>query len=293
VAGSGAIEPSEHYVLGHSDRELERLTRQAALIEPITRDLLLDAGIGSGMRLLDVGTGRGDVAFLAAELVGDTGSVVGFDRAATGLAVARGRAEAHAVGNVSFEEGDPTDRAFELPFDAVIGRYVLEFNPDPAAMVRRLAARLRPGGVVAFHEIDWTGARSVPPVAIWDRCCRLAVEGLKAGGADTEIGMKLPSIFAAAGLPPPTMRMTALVGAGANSDGPVHRLAGLVSSLLPSLEGHGLVAADELDPASLADEILDEVTAGASAVVAGSEITVWSRVQTAGGSSAGAQSAAR
>jgi SAM-dependent methyltransferase len=293
MAGNGAIEPSEHYLLGHSDRELQRLTSQATLIEPITRELLLDAGIEPGMRVLDVGTGRGDVAFLAAELIGDTGSVVGFDRAPTGLAVARGRAEAHPVGNVSFEEGDPSEHAFDLPFDAVIGRYVLEFQLDPVAMVSRLVAHVRPGGVVAFHEIDWTGARSVPPVAIWDRCCRLAVEGLRAGGADTEIGTKLASIFAAAGLPAPTMRMTALVGAGANSRGPVHRLAGLMSMLRPSLEALGLVGADELDPEGLAEEILDEVTARGSAVVAGSEITVWSRVQKGGGSLARAQSAAR
>jgi ubiquinone/menaquinone biosynthesis C-methylase UbiE len=59
-------------VLGHSEAELRRLTFQAALIEPITRELLVDAGIAEGMRVLDVGTGRGDVAFLVAEIVGDT-----------------------------------------------------------------------------------------------------------------------------------------------------------------------------------------------------------------------------
>jgi ubiquinone/menaquinone biosynthesis C-methylase UbiE len=59
-------------VLGHSEAVLRRLTFQAALIEPITRELLVDAGIAEGMRVLDVGTGRGDVAFLVAEIVGDT-----------------------------------------------------------------------------------------------------------------------------------------------------------------------------------------------------------------------------
>ncbi|HKB19915.1 MAG TPA: hypothetical protein VKC65_02800, partial [Gaiellaceae bacterium] len=48
------------YVLGHSEAELRRLTFQADLIEPITRELLVDAGIEEGMRVLDIGTGRGD-----------------------------------------------------------------------------------------------------------------------------------------------------------------------------------------------------------------------------------------
>jgi hypothetical protein len=51
------------YVLGDSDRELDRLSTQARLLEPITRRWLHEAGIVSGMQVLDVGTGAGDVAF--------------------------------------------------------------------------------------------------------------------------------------------------------------------------------------------------------------------------------------
>jgi hypothetical protein len=50
------------YLLGHSDRELERLRVQARFIEPITRRFFVDAGIAPGMRVLDVGSGVGDVA---------------------------------------------------------------------------------------------------------------------------------------------------------------------------------------------------------------------------------------
>ena len=68
------------YALGHSDQELDRLAVQARLIDPITRRFFRDAGIVSGMRVLDVGSGSGDTAFLAANLVGDTGQVVGRPR---------------------------------------------------------------------------------------------------------------------------------------------------------------------------------------------------------------------
>jgi ubiquinone/menaquinone biosynthesis C-methylase UbiE len=119
------------------------------------------------MRVLDVGTGRGDVAFLAAELVGESGSVLGVDRAAEAIRAARDRAAERGDANVAFEEGDPAELAFSAPFDAVVGRYVLQFQREPAQMLCRLVDHLRPGGIVAFHEIDWTGHRSVPPVAIW------------------------------------------------------------------------------------------------------------------------------
>jgi tRNA A58 N-methylase Trm61 len=75
-----AGENANDYVLGHSARELERLRRQAQLVNPITRQYLIEAGIAPGMRVLDIGSGAGDVAFLAAELVGLSGQVVGVDR---------------------------------------------------------------------------------------------------------------------------------------------------------------------------------------------------------------------
>src|SRR5258708_37784578 len=76
---------AREYLLGHSERELDRLQAQARLIDPVTRRFFHDAGVGPGMRVLDVGSGAGDVAFLVADLVGDSGEVVGADRVAAAL----------------------------------------------------------------------------------------------------------------------------------------------------------------------------------------------------------------
>jgi SAM-dependent methyltransferase len=263
------------YVLGHSDGELDRLAVQARLIEPITRRFFSTAGIGRGMRVLDVGSGIGDIAFLAAELVGDAGEVVGVERAPAALEVARRRASSVAISNVTFLEGDPAELPFDRPFDAIVGRYVLMFQPDPTAWLRNLLRHLAPGGVVVFQEPEWACAHSAPHVPSWERCCRLVVDGLIAGGADPEMGAKLPAVYAAAGLRPPRLAMESVIGAGAGGAEEVHFTTDVLITLLPELARLGRIVPGEIDPATLADRVLADVAARASVFVGRSEIGAW------------------
>src|SRR6516164_9494045 len=94
------------YALGHSEQELERLSRQAELFEPFTRQLFEQARITKGMRVLDVGCGSGDVALLASELVGPSGKVIGADQAISAVQRATERARARQIANVQFFKGD-------------------------------------------------------------------------------------------------------------------------------------------------------------------------------------------
>jgi len=80
------------YQLGSADDELARLELQGRALAQATYMILDAAGIRPGMRVLDLGCGVGDVAFVAADLVGPDGYVVGVDRSAEALARARIRA---------------------------------------------------------------------------------------------------------------------------------------------------------------------------------------------------------
>lgn len=229
------------------------------------------------MRVLDVGSGIGDVAFLAADMVGGDGAVIGADRAPAALEVARRRAEALSARNVTFFDGDPAELTFDRPFDAIVGRYVLLFQPDPTAWLRGLLRHLRPGGVVVFQEPEWAGAHSAPHVPSWERCCRLVVEAFTAGGADTEIGAKLPAVYAAAGLPAPKLAMETVIGGGAGSAEQVRFTTDVLVTLLPELERLGRVGPGEIDPDALADQVLADIAARTSVFVGRSEIGAWAR----------------
>jgi ubiquinone/menaquinone biosynthesis C-methylase UbiE len=99
------------YAPGHSDGELDCLSYQAEAFEPFTRQLFQQAGITTRMRVLNVGCGSGDVAFLAAELVGPSREVIGADQDAAAVSRATARAQAKGIGNVRFLDADPTLRA--------------------------------------------------------------------------------------------------------------------------------------------------------------------------------------
>ena len=86
------------YQLGSDEHELARLDLQGRALAPATRAILAAAGIRPGMRVLDLGCGAGDMAFVAAGLVGRDGSVIGVDRSPQAVARARFRAGDQTAG---------------------------------------------------------------------------------------------------------------------------------------------------------------------------------------------------
>src|SRR5260370_4338927 len=88
------------YALGYTDAEQARLIRQATLNAPHTERLFREAGIGVGHRVLDLGSGMGDVSMLVAGLVGASGEVVGIERDATSIELAQSRVAAARLRNV-------------------------------------------------------------------------------------------------------------------------------------------------------------------------------------------------
>jgi ubiquinone/menaquinone biosynthesis C-methylase UbiE len=267
--------PLLQYALGSTSAEHERLIRQAALLAPLTERLFREAGIGPGQRVLDIGSGVGDVAMLAANLVGPSGEVLGIERDPRSVARARSRVAEAGLHNVSFTESDANQIASDKPFDAAVGRFILQFLPDPVAVLRSLSRLLRPGGVLAFQEVSYAPFLLLSAhLPLWSAAASFLHESIHRSGANTEMGLALHRIFQEVGLPSPAMRMEILLG----SDPDFTRwIYDLLCSLRPQIRQLNL-SLDQLgDFDTLPDRLQAEVAASKTVVPFVALVGAWSR----------------
>ncbi|MCA2264607.1 methylase [Mycobacterium marseillense] len=262
------------YVLGHVDREVRRLLLQGRLYDDYTTYVFEQAGLQPGMRVLDIGCGPGDVSFIASRLVGPMGRVLGVDASAAVIEFARARAVEHGSDNVRFEPIAIDDIALDEPVDAVIGRMILMYLPDPVESLRRLAAMVRPGGVVAFCEMNSTVAGSLPDLPLWRALVDAVAQAFRSAGCDTTFGIKLDAAFRRAGLGAPRVR---LGGVGGDADVAI-QLAETWRSMLPVAERAGLVSEELADLDTLAQRLLDQAAAAEAVTITPTLIGAWARV---------------
>jgi ubiquinone/menaquinone biosynthesis C-methylase UbiE len=271
--------PAESYALGYTESELRRLALQSTLFGDVTADLFSRAGLARGMRVLDLGCGAGDVSFLAADFVGLSGSVIGVDRSEETITWAARRARGAERSNVAFAAADLDDYEPPTPFDAIVGRFVLMYLPDPAATLRRLVRWLRPGGRIAVLEFDTTvRGRSIPEMPLVDICVQRIWAALRSAGADAEMGLKLPRVFRQAGLPPPHLSLSAHVAADSDSLA-YENLAEGVRSLLPRMEEFGIASAREVEIETLAERLHAEAFQHEGVMIYPATIGAWTRVR--------------
>jgi SAM-dependent methyltransferase len=122
----------------------------------------------AGMRVLDVCSGTGASAIPAARAVGQTGRVIAVDIAESLLARLRVKARELGLDHLETRAGDLMDPPIgDQPFDAVICVFGIFFAADMAEAIRRLWARVRPGGQLAITT--W-GPRVFEPAngVFWD-----------------------------------------------------------------------------------------------------------------------------
>ena len=268
------------YTPGRSEEETERLIEQSRLFEPITRRFLKSAGIHDGMRVLDIGSGAGDVALAVAELVGSGGEVVGVDMNPDILETARERVEAAGHENVAFHAGDIQTLDVGNDFDALVGRLVLMYLPDPVAVLQQLIPRLRSGGIVMFQEIDFTitEAYKHPDTPLMGQLGDWVVEVFERSGANGNMGLELYRVFVEAGLPEPTLDAGLLIGGSADWPGYSY-VANSFQSVLPLLEHYGIATAEEVDVETIPRRVRDEIVASKRPVVIPPHIGAWARTR--------------
>lgn len=277
------IRSDEHdpaYVMGRSEDEARRLEERAEFFNPATRLLFENAGITTGMKVLDIGCGPGDVSLLAAELVGTTGRVVGVDTNAAIEATARARATAAGMSHVSFIPGDIREVELQQEFDAVVGRLVLMYSADPAATLRAALRVVRSDGVAAFHEMNMGSAVISEPMSpLHQYLGHVVGETFARGGVEPAMGTKLHHVFVAAGLEAPQISIDALIGGGRAW---VERFAScfgasLLRSMMPLILKYGVATEEQIGIDTFDRRYRDEVLGQGSVVQWKTCVGAWAR----------------
>ena len=267
------------YTMGRTQGEEERLIQQSQLYDAVTRRFFREAGISSGMKVLDIGSGAGDVALTAAELVGPEGAVVGVDVNPAILETAQARAQAAGFTNVEFVAGDARTLDLGNDFDALTGRLVLMYMADPADALKQLATRLRPGGTVAFQEADFTPYRQMyrPDTPLANKLIDWALAVFERSEAHSGMGFDLYRAFVEAGLPEPYMHCEYPVG-GPEGWAGYSYAANSLRSVLPLLEEYGIATAEEVDVDTLAERVRQEVVTSKRPIRLVPHVTAWAQL---------------
>ncbi len=190
---------SSRYVHGTSRPEQHRL----ALLNDLLNAGSLEAlALRRSQRVLEVGSGLGHFARAMALAVGPRGKVVGVEKSARQIRVARRLPGARGP-RLEFRPGDA--RALPLAasewgsFDVAHARFLLEHLPDPLAAVREMVRAVRPGGRIVLEDDDHDLLRLHPEPAGFRRLWRAYMRAFAANGNDPFIGRKLPALLLAGG----------------------------------------------------------------------------------------------
>ncbi|MGE0359323.1 MAG: trans-aconitate 2-methyltransferase [Vicinamibacterales bacterium] len=268
------------YVCGHAPREFDRLALQSRIYEAVTRRLLVRAGVDAGQHVVDLGCGGGDVSRLAADAVGPGGLVIGVDRSRDAVATARARAADRP--QARFVVGELDTWQPEAAVDAVIGRFVLMHQRDPAALLARARGWVRPGGVVAFVESDTGGLRpgvhSRPHSPTYQRIVDVWHATITAAGAHLGMGPALAAAFVAAGFADPSVEVDTYTSGDQTS--PIFRFAvESLRSMLPMAAAAGIPAPSRDELEGLEAALRREVAASGGMLSAPPAYAVWARVE--------------
>ena len=190
------------YLHGTTPAEQDRLSQLNRLLNDAALQKL---SLRGGERIVDFGCGLAQLTRGMARAAGTR--VVGIERSAEQLAEgARQAAAAGETALLELRQGDVLSPPIEGPewgtFDVAHARFVLEHVRDPAAVVRRMVAAVRPGGRVVLQDDDHDVLRLQPePPGFWPLWSAY-MRTYDRLGCDPYIGRRMPSLLEQAGAAP-------------------------------------------------------------------------------------------
>lgn len=190
------------YYLGTHDLEVRRLGVQHRVWRPAVLDAWRRAGITAGSRVIDAGAGPGYASIDLAEIVEEHGKVFALERSERFLEALRDAARARGLSNIESRTVDlVTDPLPVSGVDAAWIRWVFAFVSDPIAVLGKLAASIRKGGVLIVHEyMDWGSMNWTPRNPVLSGFIEVALREWRASGGEPDIAAQLLPRLGEAGL---------------------------------------------------------------------------------------------
>lgn len=193
----------DQYVLATGELAGKRLALLNAAYGPSTDRLLVQAGVSTGMRVVDFGCGTGNVTRQLARIVGSLGHVTGLDASLDQLKLAEQQTLEAGIHHASFKEANVYESGLpQATFDVAYARLILCHLQRPHDMLREMMRLLRPGGTMICEDLDIGSLASDPPSDAYARIVELSVKTAQARGVDYQLGAKLFQCFRSVGLHP-------------------------------------------------------------------------------------------
>jgi SAM-dependent methyltransferase len=190
---------AENYAIRGGVEGRERLRVLARVMDASSKSLFDRLELCDGLVCLDAGCGGGDVTLELARRVGPNGRAIGTDIDPVKVSLARDEAQQRGVRNVEFRISDVCEVAGPSEFDFVYARFLLTHLPDPDSAVCALYRYLRPGGLVAVEDIDFSGYFTYPESKAFRRFHERYCETVSRRGGDPNIGPRLPLLLGKCG----------------------------------------------------------------------------------------------
>ena len=191
---------TDDYIISGGEAGKNRLNVLSEVLAEYEEALLNRLGLANGMSFLDMGSGGGNVAMLAAKIVGASGSVTALDFDKEIISLAQQDAADKGLHNTSFQAMSVYDMAFDNEFDITYARFLLSHLKRPLDVLQNMKRSVKQGGKIIVEDVHFSGHFSYPASEAFDNYVHYYTAAAKFKGEDANIGPSLPFLFERAGI---------------------------------------------------------------------------------------------
>lgn len=188
------------YIISGGAAGKDRLNTLSNVLRPYTQYLLEMAGPLTSKKVLDLGSGGGNVAMMIGGMVGNKGSVTAIDFDESIVALAKKQAEKDGIKNVQFQAESAYDITYSNEFDLVYSRFLLSHLQQPMDVLHKMVDAVKPGARIIVEDVDFTGHFSYPASTAFEQYVTLYSKAARQNGQNPKIGQQLFKMFCDAGI---------------------------------------------------------------------------------------------